>query len=139
MSVIWYKIWFDLWHNKSRILLAVLSIAVGVFAMGAIFGMTDMLTSNMDKSHQEVLPPHINVVLSTLVDRETLLSLEDIPGVEGIEPYSSVSLQYKLHPNDPWRQGSIHMRWDFNDQKYELVQLREGNWPTQKNEVGIER
>ncbi len=51
MSVIWYKIWFDLWHNKTRTLLAVLSIAAGVFAVGAIFGMSEMLIANMDSSH----------------------------------------------------------------------------------------
>ena len=45
MGVIWHKIWFDLWHNKTRTLLTVLSIAVGVFAMGAIFGMSDMMSS----------------------------------------------------------------------------------------------
>lgn len=38
MSVIWYKVWFDLWNNKVRTALAVLSIAAGVFAIGAIFG-----------------------------------------------------------------------------------------------------
>ena len=43
MGVIWYKIWFDLWHNKTRTFLAVLSIAAGVFAVGAIFGMSEML------------------------------------------------------------------------------------------------
>ena len=39
MSVIWAKVWFDLWHNKVRTLLAVLSISAGVFAVGAMFGM----------------------------------------------------------------------------------------------------
>ena len=43
MGVIWYKVWFDLWHNKTRTLLAVLSIAAGVFAVGAIFGMSELL------------------------------------------------------------------------------------------------
>ncbi len=28
MGVIWYKIWFDLWHNKTRTLLAVLPFKV---------------------------------------------------------------------------------------------------------------
>src|SRR5512133_1085452 len=102
MGVIWYKVWFDLWHNKTRTLLAVLSIAAGVFAMGAIFGMTDLLTTNMDKYHHEVMPPHITVILGALVDRETLINLENIPGVEGIEPYNSVTVEYKLHPGDPW-------------------------------------
>jgi putative ABC transport system permease protein len=140
MGVIWFKIWFDLWHNKTRTLLAVLSIAAGVFAVGAIFGMSDLLTSNMDRSHQSVVPPHINIILAQTVDRETLLNLEDVPGVEGIEPYNNVSVLYKLHPQDAqWRQGIIHMRGDWVNQKYELVQLRDGHWPAQKNEIGVER
>lgn len=140
MGVIWNKIWFDLWHNKTRTLLAVLSIAAGVFAVGAIFGMSDLLTTNMDRSHQSVQPPHIEIVLAQHVDRDTLLNLKSVPGVEGIEPYNNVSVLYKLHPQDTqWRQGIIHMRGDWVNQKYELVQLREGHWPAQKNEIGVER
>jgi putative ABC transport system permease protein len=140
MGVLWYKIWFDLWHNKTRTLLAVSSIAVGVFAMGAIFGMSDLLTTNMDSSHQAVMPPHIDVYLSGLVDRDTLLSLAKIPGVDGVEPYNSVSVQYKLHPQDAtWRPGVVVMRDNFALQKYELVQLRQGHWPNQKDEIGVER
>ena len=139
MGVLWYKVWFDLWHNKTRTLLAVLSIAAGVFAVGAIFGMSDLLVTNMDRSHQQVLPPHINVSLSNLVDRDTLLNLKDVPGVEGIEPYNNVSILYKLHPQDEWRPGVVNMRDDYENQKYELVQLREGHWPNNKNEIGVER
>ena len=71
--VIWNKIWFDLWHNKTRTLLAVLSIAVGVFAVGAMFGMADMMSTEMDRSHQSVQPPHINIILSEPVARDILL------------------------------------------------------------------
>jgi putative ABC transport system permease protein len=139
MGVIWYKIWFDIWHNKTRTFLAVLSIAAGVFAVGAIFGMSDMLLTNMDKSHHAVLATHINIQLAALVDRETILSLKDVPGVEGVEPYNSVNILYKLHPQDDWRQGVIQMRDNFEAQKYELLQLRGGQWPGGKNEVGLER
>ena len=66
MGVIWHKIWFDLWNNKTRTLLAILSITAGVFAVGAIFGMSDMLLTNMDKSHRAVLPTHVNVQLDSL-------------------------------------------------------------------------
>ena len=139
MGVIWYKIWFDIWHNKTRTFLAVLSIAAGVFAVGAIFGMSDMLLTNMDKSHHAVLATHINIQLASLVDRDTILSLKDVPGVEGVEPYNSVNILYKLHPEDDWRQGVIQMRDNFEAQKYELLQLRGGQWPGGKNEVGLER
>src|SRR6266496_3539965 len=139
MGVIWYKIWFDLWHNKTRTFLAVLSIAAGVFAVGAIFGMSDMLLSNMDKSHQAVLPTHINVSLVSAIDRDTILSLKDVPGVEDVEPYNSISILYKLHPQDEWLQGVIQMRDDYDQQKYELLQLRGGGWPNGKNEIAVER
>jgi putative ABC transport system permease protein len=138
MGVLWYKIWFDLWHYKARTFLAVLSIAAGVFAVGAMFGMSELLMVNMDQSHQSVMPPHMNVILGDLADYDTLISLREVPGVEDVEPYNSVSIVYKLHPEDDWRPGNIHMRRDFDHQTYELVQLRQGNWP-KKNEVGIER
>ncbi len=139
MGVIWYKVWFDLWHNKTRTLLAVLSIAAGVFAVGAIFGMSELLKTNMNQSHRAVLPTHINVGLTTLVDEDIIRSIKDVPGVEDVEPYNSVAVLYKLHPEDEWRQGVIQMRPNFEAQKYELLQLRGGHWPQAKNEVAIER
>ena len=44
MSVIWHKVWFDLWNNKIRTLLAVVNIAVGVFAIGTTFGMANQIS-----------------------------------------------------------------------------------------------
>lgn len=139
MDVIWNKLWFDLWHNKTRTLLTVLSIAVGVFAMGAIFGMSDMMSSEMDRSHRSVNPPHITIGLTEQVKPEVIESLREIPGVEDVEPYNEIGIQYKIHPQDEWRQGAIHMRGDFANQKFELVQLREGQWPSGKDDLGVER
>ena len=139
MGVIWHKIWFDLWHNKTRTFLAVLSIAAGVFAVGTIFGMSDMLLTNMNASHRAVLPTHVYVYLEQAIDRNTILSLHEIPGVEDVEPFNSINILYKLHPEDEWRQGVIQMRDDYNAQKYALLQLRKGQWPSGKNEIGLER
>jgi len=36
MSVIWNKVWFDLWQNKGRTFQVVLIIAMGAFAIGMI-------------------------------------------------------------------------------------------------------
>src|ERR1044071_5863759 len=139
MGVIWYKIWFDIWHNKTRTLLTVLSIAAGVFAVGAIFGMSDMMLSNMDKSHRAVLATHINASLTTYVDRDIIMSLRDVPGVEDVEPYNSAVVQYKLRPENEWKQGVIQMRDNYEQQKYELLQLRGGDWPHHKDEIAVER
>jgi putative ABC transport system permease protein len=138
MGVLWFKVWSDLWHNKTRTILAVLSIASGVFATGMMFGMSDLLATNLDESHRSVMPPHLNVYLSEPVDREILLALRDVPGVDDVDPYNSVSMQYRLSPQSAWRPGAIFFREDFDAQKYELVELRQGRWPL-RNELGVER
>ncbi|MCB0165792.1 MAG: hypothetical protein KDI79_16290, partial [Anaerolineae bacterium] len=71
MSVIWYKLWSDLWDNKVRTILAVLSIAAGTFAVGAVFGMADQLLAGMDQAHQAVNPSHLNIGLDKRIDRDT--------------------------------------------------------------------
>ena len=68
MSVIWNKVWSDLWDNKVRTTLAVLSISAGVFAIGAIFGMVDQLMSGMDQAHQAIAPAHILMTLRERID-----------------------------------------------------------------------
>ena len=138
MSVIWNKVWSDLWDNKIRTALAVLSISAGVFAIGATFGMVDQLLTGMDEAHQEVIPSHIFMALQENIDRDTLIRLKKTPGVEDIEGLSEVSVRYKVDLDDDWRAARLIMRDDYTDQTYDLLQLKEGEWPY-KDDIGIER
>jgi putative ABC transport system permease protein len=138
MSVIWQKVWFDLWHNKVRTLLSVLSIAAGVFAIGAIFGMSDTMLSGMDTAHQSVAPSHINIFLTSLITRDDAPALRSIKGVSDVEPYNQITVRFKVQPDDEWKQGSLVMRADYDHQLGDLVQLKQGNWPTGKT-IDIER
>lgn len=138
MDVIWHKVWHDLWHHKARTLLVILSIASGVFAIGAIFGMVDQLLSGMDNAHRATNPSHINVFLNTLIDDDTARSLTSIPGVVGVEPANRINIRYKTGPDGEWQDGAITMRRDFTDQQYDLVTLQEGAWPADR-QIGVER
>ncbi|MCB9422962.1 MAG: ABC transporter permease [Ardenticatenaceae bacterium] len=138
MSVIWDKVWFDLWQHKARTGLAVLSIAVGVFAIGVIFGMIDQLLSTMDASHQAVQPSHLNLVLRQFIDRDTAESLTDIPGVAGVEPLNIRSIRYKTGPDGSWESGTMVMRDDYENQKYDWLELKEGVWPSNSS-IDVER
>src|SRR5512145_643556 len=103
MSVIWRKVWFDLWRNKVRTLLAVLSIAAGVFAIGAVFGMVDQLLSSMDRAHQAIVPAHLSLGLNQRIDQDTADRLKNIKGVEDIELLNEVAVRYKLKPEAEWQ------------------------------------
>ena len=137
MGVIWYKVWFDLWHNKTRTLLVVISIAVGVFAVGMIFGMNDQMLTLMDQQHRADMPQHFTMYISGLIDRDTALALRRVPGVEDIEPVSSINIRYRLPNQENWHQAVIMMRDDYRKQKYQLLQLKAGEWP-KGNNVGME-
>ena len=138
MNVIWYKVWSDLWDNKVRTTLAVLSIAAGVFAIGVVFGMVDQLLVGMDSAHQAVNPSHIRLFLVDPITRDTADRLEHIDGVEKIELIEQTPVRYKLKPDDEWRNGSIVMRYDYEDQTYEQLQLKAGLWPDKKR-IAVER
>lgn len=138
MSVIWSKVWFDLWSNKVRTLLAVLSIAVGVFAIGAIFGMVDQLLPGMDRSHQASKPSHISMTLNGRIDRNMADRLKHVEGVEDVEVSNAVSIRYKLKPEEEWQAGFLQMRDDYEEQTYDLLRLTEGAWPENDN-LAVER
>jgi putative ABC transport system permease protein len=136
MSVIWHKVWFDLWHNKIRTLLAVVSIAVGVFAIGATFGMADQISPTMDAAHEASAPAHITLVTSG-IDLETATRLKKIGGVAGIDLANAISVRYKIKPEDEWASGELLMR-DYEAQSLGLYQLKAGEWPERKR-LSIER
>jgi putative ABC transport system permease protein len=116
----------------------VLSIAAGVFAIGAVFGMVDQLLSGMDRAHQAIIPSHISMVLTERIDQATADRLKNIEGVEDIEVSNSVTIRYKLKPEEEWRAGLLEMRDDYEEQTYDLLQLKEGTWP-EKDNLAIER
>jgi putative ABC transport system permease protein len=137
MGVLWVKVWRDLWSHKSRTLLAVLSIAAGVFSVGAIFGMVDQLLSGMDAAHQAVNPSHINIILRGYVDKELVSELEQIAGIQAIDPVNQITIRYKIDPEDDWELGALIQR-DYDNQIYDLVERKTGGWPTE-NSASIER
>jgi len=138
MGVLWDKVWFDLWQRKARTILAVLSITVGVLAIGAIFGLTDQLLSGMNEAHQAVAPSHLNIILRQFIDRDTAESLTDIPGVAGVEPMNVATVRYKTAPDAPWQPATAVARSDYANQTYDWLSLKAGAWPDD-GAVGVER
>ena len=56
LSPRWRKVLRDLWHNKTRTVLVVLSIAVGVFAVGMIVSTEIMMADDLSTSYAATDP-----------------------------------------------------------------------------------
>ncbi len=137
MSVIWSKVWSDLWHHKARTLLAVISIAAGVFALGAIFGMIDQLVPNLNRVHTTVEPANLSMFLNDPITEQTATRLENIEGVVGVDVQNEIPVRYRLTPDEAWQPAQITMRADYDEQKYNLLLLKAGEWP-RRNNIGVD-
>ena len=102
MSIIWHKVWRDLWHNKVRTFLVVLSTAVGVFALGFVYGVSDVLTTRITESHQASVPPHL-AFYTSMFDQEVVETILREPGVVDAEGLAATFIHWRLEGETDWQ------------------------------------
>ena len=78
------KVFADLWGNKSRTVLVVLSIAIGVFAVGMVANAYLILDEASTVGYQSVNPTSAFIVASPF-DDELVDSIRDMPEVAEAE------------------------------------------------------
>jgi putative ABC transport system permease protein len=130
MRIGFRKILRDLWRSKGRTLLAVASIFIGVFAVGMVSGMSDLMPARMIDSYRETNPAHIFMAFAGTIDQDVVSRLERTPGVAAIEGGRGFGAQWRLNPSAPWRNATIVLRDDYADQKINTSQLVRGAWPS---------
>jgi len=80
----WRKVWADFWSNKSRTLLMISTIVVGVFSVGLVNNMALMMNGDMDYDYLSAVPSHAQISAYPL-DEDWIRSIRDIPGVGDAE------------------------------------------------------
>ena len=137
MNTLWHKVWSDLWLNRSRTLLAVASIAAGVFCVGTLFGMIALQLSKMDEAHHQSQPSHINLILRQSADLALIKRLQTIDGVAGVDTLTPLSLRFRAEASQNWQIATLMLRAAPELQRYDLSTLVSGHWPLE-GEVAIE-
>ena len=64
----WRKVVRDLWSNKTRTILVVLAIAVGVFAFGSVFITQEVLITDMNAQYRDTNPSNIIMNIKSFDD-----------------------------------------------------------------------
>lgn len=135
MGVIRYKIWQDLWSNKTRTLQVVLIIAVGAFAIGMIISTRNKIIQAMEQGWVESSPPMIGMWNWPRITDEDIRALERIEGVVDAEGVAIDSVEWRLDASQDWQPGNVTARTDFNDQRFSKVTLMSGSWPKEEQLV----
>ena len=131
------KVLRDLKRNLGRTVLAVLSIAIGVFAVGINSGMMDLMPSRMLGSYQASNPAHVWLWLGGAVDDDQISRLAREPGLAGVEGIRELGARWRLTPDQEWRNLGVSTRADYTRQQFNTVSLLSGAWPA-KNVVAVE-
>jgi putative ABC transport system permease protein len=137
VSVTWRKVGRDLLHNKTRTILAILSTAVGVFALGFIFSTSAMIREQMTAAMAASRPAHITMTLSP-IDDALLNTVRRTPGVMDAGAVVNSYLHWKRPGDADWQAAALTARDDFTKQQIALVYLENGVWP-EDNTLAVER
>lgn len=131
------KVWRDLWRNKSRTFMVIMSISVGVMAVGMVVSANTLTLGQMAKSHVESNPSHGMLWLRGIADEGMIRGLERLPSVKDVEGHAESSIHWKTTLDGEWQDGHIITHADFENQTYDQLTLKDGDWPESKN-IGVE-
>ncbi len=130
MRVAFRKVWRDLWRNKGRTVMVILSIAVGVMAVGMVTSGNQLVIGQMAASHVASNPAHGMLWISGIISEDTIRSLKSVPGVADIEGYAETSVRWKASLDGEWQDGHIIAYPDFEEIQFDQPTLKEGSWPS---------
>ena len=136
INVIWKKVWRDVSARKVRTVQVVLSIGVGIFAIGMTLGLLDITEDRLGTNWRAANPGHINIgggiegtSVGSGVNDDTIRAIGNMPGIEGAEGKAVLGLRWKKSLEDPWEPASLIARDDYDDQTYDKLKLESGSWP----------
>jgi putative ABC transport system permease protein len=140
LSPRWKKVLGDLWSNRSRTLLVILSIFVGVFAVGVLGGAQTVLQQHIRTSYQQTNPAHASISVSEedSFNDSLIYSVEDIEGVADAEARGAISAQVLVAP-EQWQSIQFTAIPDYAAMSINQIRQLEGAWPPPDKAVLIER
>src|SRR5512139_68123 len=136
----WKKVYRDLWNNRPRTILVVLSIAAGVFAIGMIGSTQQALTTSLASQYAELRPPDAILETDPVLDNDFVTSIRHMRGVDEAEGRRSLLLRISLDgEGETWRDLTLYALDDYENQRLLKVWEQSGNFPPEKGEVLLER
>jgi putative ABC transport system permease protein len=133
----WRKILRDLWSNKARTFLVILSIAVGVAAIGMVAGTYSVITRDLPAQYTKVRPAHAQLMLAFFSD-DLVQVIRQMDGVDEAEGRASIIVRLKTG-EDTWRELNLTVLPDFNNIRINKIFPFQGEWPPVYQEMVVER
>lgn len=134
----WYKVLHDLLNSKTRTMLIVLSMAVGLFAVGIILSARAILMEGLAQGFAAIHPSSGVVHTAELFDEGFIRSLQSMPDVQEVDARRYIPARIETDPGI-WKNLSLFIPANYDDIRVDKIASQSGAWPPPEREVLIER
>lgn len=135
----WRKVLRDIWENRTRTILIVLTIAAGVFAIGTIGATTFTIEREFPRQYQSIHPAHL-VFTTSPFDAELVHAIASIKGVADAEARRNLRVRLlEDEATDTWGDLQLFGIVDYDDQRVDKILPVSGAWPPPEGTLLIER
>jgi len=137
----WRKVVRDMWSNKTRTLLVVLSMAVGIFAIGVVSGARGVLVRELNNSYLSTNPASAMIIMDNdeTTGDDLITTIDNMREVDVAEGRIDFSLTYKLNPDDEWQDIDMQAVEDYEEMEIRKIFPVEGDWPPDDKDILLER
>lgn len=133
----WNKMLADLWLNPTRTVLVVLSLTIGIFAVGIVATVKPVLLRDLDYSYARTNPQSATLYTDHADDR-ILEQVRQLPGVKSADGRRTVTARLRL-PSGEAKDFVLTMLSDFDAPAVNRIFPEQGAWPPGPGEVLVER
>jgi len=133
----WRKVFSDLWGNRTRSLLVVASISVGLFAVGVITTLHMVITTDMQSGYQASNPANIQIV-TVPFDDDLVDHIRRMQGVQETEGARIFGARLEASPGE-WITINLKAVPAPEGMQINQITREAGRWPPGEGEIVIER
>jgi len=132
----WRKVIRDLWSNKTRTVLVVMAIAVGIFAFGSAFIAQEMLVSSMDAQYRAINASTITMYIRSFDDGLVRWASRQ---KEVLDAQGRVVYLVKLVKENQTHNLLLYTYDDYDNISLNRISTETGAWPPGRKEILFER
>ncbi len=137
MSTPWRKVLRDFWQERTRSVLVVAAISLGIAAFSAVLSSYAILDRELNQGYLATNPASATLRID-VIDDELLKAVAENPGVAAAEARRVVSGRIKAGPAQ-WRSLMLFVVKDYADIRVSTITHETGAWPPGAGEILIER
>ena len=127
----------DFWQERTRTVLVVLAIALGIAAFASVMAAYAILTRELDRGYLETNPASV-IIRMDAIDDELVRAVLSDGSVSDAEPRRIVTGQIKSGPIQ-WRNLWLFVVKDYGNVRVSKLEHENGSWPPGKGEMLLER